>query len=95
MGVIDDALGGSISDVVDCILNKMHQYYVLPEAVPRIEDTIRQRRENGEYDAIRSGPEFASLAAREWVRRQGGEPWWCGRRVVRSAGIDPAVAPLR
>src|SRR5919201_1088030 len=61
MGVIDDALGGSISDVVDCILNKLHQYYVLPEAVPRIEDTIRQRRDNREYDAIRSVPEFAGI----------------------------------
>jgi C-terminal processing protease CtpA/Prc len=61
MGVIDDVLGGSISDVIDCILSKLRQYYVLPEAVPRIEDTIRQRRENGEYDGISSGPEFAGI----------------------------------
>jgi hypothetical protein len=61
MGRTGDDFGGSLSEVIDGILGKLHQYYVYPEAVPRLEAVVRQHLNNGAYDGIGSGPALADL----------------------------------
>jgi hypothetical protein len=61
MGRTGDDFGGSLAEVIDGFPGKVHQYYVYPEAVPRIEEAIRQHLTNGAYDAIGSGPALADL----------------------------------
>lgn len=49
------------AEVIEGVLSKVQAYYVFPEVAQAMEQAIRWRVSNGEYDAITSGPQLARL----------------------------------
>jgi hypothetical protein len=49
------------AEVIDGVLSKLQAYYVFPEVAQAMEQAIRRRVSNGEYDTITSGPQLADL----------------------------------
>jgi C-terminal processing protease CtpA/Prc len=41
--------------MIDALLSKLHAYYIFPEVAEEMEQAIRRRLSNGEYDAVTTG----------------------------------------
>jgi C-terminal processing protease CtpA/Prc len=46
---------GMRSEVIEGLLSKLHAYYIFPDVAEEIEQAIRRRLSNGEYDALTTG----------------------------------------
>ncbi len=47
--------------VIDRAIANLHEFYVFPETAKKMEDAVRARQKNGEYDSVTDGNAFAEL----------------------------------
>lgn len=52
------------SQIIDTLLGKLRTHYVFPQVAENMEEAIRLRQENGEYDAMNDGNTFAREVTR-------------------------------
>src|SRR3712207_6112943 len=43
------------AEVIEGLLRKLHEHYVFPDVATTMEEAVRRRMSNGEYDSITSG----------------------------------------
>lgn len=52
--------GAMRTQTIDALVEELNQHYVFPDTAKRIEALLRQRQQDGKYDAISNGMQFAS-----------------------------------